>query len=280
MRWRGTLGDPNELALLLGALLPLAFAFAGEARRGVPGAGRRPWLVAAAVATLGAALWCIVLTGSRAGQLVVVTVLGATFVRRHGLRGALLGAVLALPVVFLGGRAGEEADSSSLERVELLYDGIDMIRAHPLLGVGVGQFTDHAPGQMTAHNSYVLAAAELGLPGCLVWTMLLYASIKIPWMLATRTPPALDPRIRSMAVALLVAFAGLLVGMFFLSFSYKAVLFLFFGLSGALFAVAREACPGFQVRVSIAEVLRVAMVDAALLASVFAYSHWAIGHGS
>ncbi len=32
VRWRGTLGDPNELALLLGAIIPLAFALAGISR--------------------------------------------------------------------------------------------------------------------------------------------------------------------------------------------------------------------------------------------------------
>jgi O-antigen ligase len=231
------------------------------------------------LALLGAALWCIVLTGSRGGQLVVIAVVGAALVRRHGLRGVAFGALVALPVVAFGGRAGEEADSSSLERIDLLYEGMDMIRAHPLLGVGVDQFVDHAPGQMTAHNSYVLAAAELGLPGCLLWTMLVYTSIKIPWIIATRAPPSLDPRLAPMATALLVAFAGLLVGVFFLSFCYKAVLFLYFGLSGALFAAARAGCPGFEVRVSAVEVARVATVDAALLASVFAYSHWALGHG-
>src|SRR4029077_21098071 len=126
----------------------------------------------------------------------VMTVLGAYFVRRYGYRGLIFGALFALPVLGFGGRAGEEADSSSLERIGLLYEGMDMIRAYPVLGVGVNQFMDHAFGAMTAHNSYVLAAAELGLPGCLLWTMLVYASVKIPWVVATRPPAGLDPRFR------------------------------------------------------------------------------------
>ncbi len=32
VRWRGTLGDPNELALLLGAIMPLGFALSSAAR--------------------------------------------------------------------------------------------------------------------------------------------------------------------------------------------------------------------------------------------------------
>ncbi len=208
---------------------------------------------------------------------MVLTVFKAIFVRRYGHRGILLGAMFALPVLLFGGRAGEEADSSSLERIGLLYEGMDMIRAYPVLGVGVSQFMDHAFGAMTAHNSYVLAAAELGLPGCLLWTMLVYVSVKIPWVLAMRPPVGLDPRFRPMALALVVAFAGILVGVFFLSFCYKAVLFVYFGLSGALFAAARAECPEFDVRVSAREVFRVATADAILLAFVFVYSRWQMG---
>ena len=273
VRWRGTLGDPNELALLLGAIMPLAFALASIARS--------KWLGAVMAGAVALALACVVLTGSRGGQLVVLTVFGAYFVRRYGYKGVVLGAIFALPVLLFGGRAGEEAESSSLERIGLLYEGMDMIRAYPVLGVGVSQFTDHAFGAMTAHNSYVLAAAELGLPGCLLWSMLVYASVKIPWAIASRplaSPGALDPRFRPLARALFVAFAGILVGVFFLSFCYKAVLFVYFGLSGALFVAVKQACPAFDVRISGREVALVAVADAALLVFVFVYSRWQMSH--
>ncbi len=275
VRWRGTLGDPNELALLLGALIPMAFALAGIAGKKV--------VTATVAVVVGISLWCVVLTGSRGGQLVVMTVFGAYFVRRYGLRGLLLGAIFALPVMLFGGRAGEEADSSSLERIGLLYEGMDMIRAYPVLGVGVSQFTDHAFGAMTAHNSYVLAAAELGLPGCLLWTMLVYVSVKIPWVIASSsgaTLAALDPRFRPVARALAVAFAGILVGVFFLSFCYKAVLFVYFGLSGALFIAVKRGCPEFDVRVSAKEIAWVAVGDAVLLVFIFVYSRWQMSHAS
>jgi O-Antigen ligase len=270
VRWRGTLGDPNELALLLGSVIPLALAFAS--RR--PGAERVSAAATAAVAVaVVAALWCVVLTGSRSGQLVVLTVFGTYFVRRYGLPGAVAGALLALPILLLGGRSGEEADSSSLERIDLLYEGIDMIRAYPILGVGAGQFMDHAFNGMTAHNSYVLAAAELGLPGSLLWTMLVYASVKVPWMLATSPPPGEGAGLRPFALGLVVAFAGMLVGMFFLSFCYKALLFIFFGLSGGLYRAAKRVSPDFDVRISLREVAGVAALDAVVLAFVLVYSH-------
>jgi hypothetical protein len=265
VRWRGTLGDPNELALALGAFMPLTLAFASTSRRA--------WARLAAVVVLGLLLVTVVLSGSRGGQLVVLTVFAVYFVRRYGVRGAFVAAALALPVLLLGGRSGEEAESSSLERIDLLYEGMDMIRAYPVLGVGTGQFTDHAFNGMTAHNSYVLAAAELGLPGSVLWMMLVYTSIKIPWVVATRPPPELDPRVRAFALALVVALAGMLVGVFFLSFCYKAIFFVFFGLSGALYGLVRRACADFDVRVSLREVARVAAIDAAVLVFVLVYSH-------
>ncbi len=265
VRWRGTLGDPNELALALGAIIPLTFAFAsGRSSR---------WAKLAAAALVLLALCCVVLTGSRGGQLVVLTVFGFYFVRRYGFKGALVGALLALPVLLFGGRTGEEAESSSLERIDLLYEGIDMIRAYPVLGVGTGQFIDHAYNGMTAHNSYVLAAAELGLPGSLLWLMLVYSSVKIPWLVALRPPPGLDESVRPFALALVVAFAGILVGVFFLSFNYKAVLFVYFGLAGALYSAVRRMCPSFDASVSLKEVGRVALADVAVLAFVLVYSH-------
>jgi O-antigen ligase len=265
VRWRGTLGDPNELALALGAIMPMAFAFASAARK--------KWITVAVAGVLGLFLTTVVLSGSRGGQLVVLTVFGVYFVRRYGWKGMLAGAVLALPVLLFGGRSGEEAESSSLERIDLLYEGIDLIRAYPVLGVGTGQFMDHAFNGMTAHNSYVLAAAELGLPGSVLWMLLVYTSIKIPWRIVTDPPPDLDPRVYPFALALVVSFAGMLVGVFFLSFCYKAVLFIFFGLSGALYGAVRRACPSFDVGVSPREIVRVAAVDVAVLAFVLVYSH-------
>lgn len=270
VRWRGTLGDPNELAVALGAIMPLTLAFAS-------GPGKWRTKIAAAV-IVGLALWCVVLTGSRGGQLVVLAVFGTYFVRRYGFKGALAGALFAMPVVLFGGRAGEEAESSSLERIDLLYTGMDLIRANPVLGVGAGQFGDHAFNGMTAHNSYVLAAAELGLPGSLIWLMLVYSSVKIPWVVATRPPPGLGEDVRPFAMALVVAFAGILVGVFFLSFCYKALLFVYFGLAGGLYAAVRRRCPSFDASISLKEVGRVAFLDVAVLALVLVYSHMKGGH--
>lgn len=265
VRWRGTLGDPNELALAIGAVMPFVFAFATVRRK--------LWMNVLTFVLLGLSLVTVILTSSRGGQLVVLTVFGFYFVRRYGFKGLLIGAIVAAPVLLFGGRHGEEADSSEMERIDLLYEGMDMIRAHPFIGVGVGQFVENVPTAMTAHNAYVLACSELGFPGSLLWMMLVYVSIKIPWSIMSRPPAGLDPRVAPFALALFVSFAGILVGIFFLSFCYKAFLFIYFGMSGALYGFVKRSCPQFDVRVAPKEIARVLVADVAVLAFVLVFSH-------
>lgn len=271
VRWRGTLGDPNELAVMLGAMIPMLFAVSAVAKKRI--------VAAAMLALLALALYVVVLTGSRGGQLVILTVLGVYFVRRYGAKGLLLGALIGLPVLLFGGRGGEEAESSALERIELLYEGMDMIRAHPVFGVGVGQFQESTATYLTAHNSYVLAAAELGLPGALLWMMLVYSSIKIPYVLATRPPAGVDPRLVPFAYALVVSFAGILVGIFFLSFCYKQMLFIYFGLSGALYGAAKRTAPQLRVTISAKEIAYVLVAELATLVFVLVYSRVKVATG-
>ena len=81
--------------------------------------GRRFSLVAAGIAMGGEAAFAQ-RSGVHAkdrGQLVFLTVLGVYFIRRFGVaKGLIAGALLGMPILLLGGRSGEEADSSAMER--------------------------------------------------------------------------------------------------------------------------------------------------------------------
>ena len=177
---------------------------------------------------------------------------------------------MGMPFLLLGGRGGEEAESSTLERLGALYEGVDMFRASPFLGVGQGQFGEHY--FITAHNSYLLAAAELGLPGMILWSILVYVSMKIPFTVAFGRLPGLDPRLRPFGMALFVAFCGILIGITFLSFCYHAMLFIYFGLAGALYGAAKQTAPAIQIKVSKKEIALVALIDAVLLVFLFVYT--------
>jgi hypothetical protein len=275
VRYRGVLQDPNELALAGGVGLPLAFAFGQVGKRSL----RRRAL---GIVSFALVLLCVVLTASRGGQLVFLAVLAAYFVNRVGAAGLLLAGVLGLPLLLLGGRGGEDASSSTLERLDCWAEAISMWRGHPFLGVGLGQFNEHH--YMTAHNSYLLSLAELGFPGMLLFGVLLYLSAKIPFAALTHLRSASTPEmhgggqlIRAWAVALIAAFVGLAVGIFFLSFTYHYVLWIYLGLSGALYSAVRKHDSTFRVRLAGIDLGFIAVANIAIIVSVFFYTRWKLG---
>jgi len=276
VRYRGVLQDPNELALAGGVGLPLGFAF-GQVRRKAA-LGRR----ALTVLAFALVLLCAVLTASRGGQLVFLVVLAAYFLKRFGPAGAVFGGVLAAPLFFFGGRSGEEASSSTLERLDCWAEALSIWRSHPLLGVGLGQFGEY--NYMTAHNSYLLALAELGLPGMILFSIIVYLSAKIPvTVLREITGSGGEEAFggvsiaRPWAMALIAAFAGLAVGIFFLSFTYHYVLWIYVGLAGALYSAVRAHLPTFRVRFGLRDLALVTAIDGAIVVGVYFHTKWALG---
>src|SRR5581483_5239851 len=229
-------------------------------------------------------LVCAILTGSRGGQLVCAAVVGAYVVDRFGAKGLLAVPLAAAPFLLVGGRTGEEASSSTFERLDCWAAALSIWRSHPLLGVGLGQFTEH--NYMTAHNSYLLTLSELGAPGMVLFSIILYMSWKIPFVIlrdVVRAPLGdSDPlqgsaAARSWAVGLMAAFAGLTVGIFFLSFSYHYVLWIYIGLSGALYSAVRAHHGPFRVRLGAPDVAIVIAADAGIVVFVHFYTQWALG---
>jgi len=271
VRYRGVLQDPNELALAGAIGLPLAFAISRTRRRSI---SKRVLLVA----TFLLVLVCSVLTGSRSGQLVFLAVLAVPLSRRLGVRGIIVGAILAAPLLALGGRAGAEAATSVSERVDCWAEALSIWRAHPLLGAGLGQFGQYH--YLTAHNSYLLTLAELGPAGMLLFSMLVYVAAKIPWVawqetMRPGTPLSSDAAlvlVRPWAMSVVAAIAGLAVGMFFLSFSYHYVLWIYLGLSGALYSSIRAHDESFTVPISWRDFVLVACVDVAIIVLVYGYA--------
>jgi O-antigen ligase len=261
VRYRGHLNDPNELALVIGIGVPFAFALF-ERRRSLA----RLVLLGATLALVGT---CTVMTQSRGGQMVFLVVLGAYLLRRFGALGLLLGAAVALPITLFGGRSGVEADSSSFERIDAWYTGISLFLAHPLFGVGQGQFVEHHT--QTAHNSFLLAAAELGLPGMICWSVIVYLSTKIP-LRALATLPAERAAERTWAMALLASLLGLWVGSFFLSFCYHPVLWIYVGLAGAYAAAMRTHDPDWRVDLGWRDLGIIVGIDLGLLFALFVYT--------
>ncbi len=262
VRYVGVLHDPNEVALTVSLAVPLGVAFRQRKR-----SAARSALLAATLLATGAT---VVLSQSRGGLFVFAAVLGVYFVHRYRLRGALLAAAALVPVLWLGGRSGERAASSTSERLETWYEGLDMLRAHPLYGVGHDQFTQHH--HLTAHNSFLLAAAENGLPGLVLWAAVVYLAIKMPVaVLRQARGPDAEPA-RVWALALLASLTGLAVGTLFLTFNYHYVLWIYFGLAAATWHAFQRHVPDAALGLGWRDAVAVGGAAAALLGGIYVSS--------
>jgi hypothetical protein len=270
VRWLGIIQDPNELSMCVALCLPLLIGLYLH----------RPSRRAAIMYTVyGLAIaLCTVYTQSRGGQLVFLTAIGVYFVRRYGIRGAIVCALGALPVLLLGGRSGDEAELSKMERIEALYVAMTFLTQYPLTGVGFRQFTEMH--NLTAHNSYALSAAELGFPGLYLFITLFYVSMKTFVMAAQRyavNGPARSANI--WAGALIAAQCGLMIGVFLLTFTTQPILWMFFGLCGGFYLAVRRHDPTFKLKIGLRDHGLILAISLAVTAFMFAYSRWKMaGH--
>lgn len=257
VRYRGELHDPNELALTLVVFgLALLIAFAAYAERGTV------WLgVTVGTLLLVGTVW---LTQSRGGLVVVLIVPGVYLARRFGARSIVAAMLAGGLLLAVGGRSGERAETSTMLRYEAWSAGLQMWKDNPIFGVGQRQFGEHH--SMTAHNSYVLAMAELGFVGLMLFLMIGYVAAKslivIMWHLR-REPEA---RIaHAWGMALLAGLAGVAFQIGTLSFAYHSVLWILLGLIGAWQGAVRRHRPDLAVRIGLGDV---AMVGAAAVGFV------------
>jgi O-antigen ligase len=165
IRGAGFLSDPNDLAQILLIALPLAFV---AWRRGRPVVN---FFVVLVPVTL--LLWTTYLTHSRGGLIALAAVALMAARKKLGTTASMaLAAVLILGMIaldFTGGRGISAADGA--DRLEAWANGLEMFKSAPLFGIGFDGFTELY--EITAHNSFVLCLAELGLLGSTLWMALL-----------------------------------------------------------------------------------------------------------
>jgi O-antigen ligase len=165
IRGAGFLSDPNDLAQILLIALPLAFI---AWRRGRAVANF--FVVLVPVLLL---LWTTFLTHSRGGLIALAAVALMAGRKKLGTAPSLVLATVIifgmLALDFTGGRGISAADGT--DRLEAWANGLEMFKSAPLFGIGFNGFTDFY--EITAHNSFVLCLAELGLLGSVLWTGLL-----------------------------------------------------------------------------------------------------------
>ena len=169
-------------------------------------------------------IYGVYLTRSRGGLLGVLAVALAAMIGRMGrTRAIVLTALLAVMLIglnFTGGR-GMTNDDSAQGRVDAWSEGLQMFRESPLLGVGLHNFSEH--NYLTAHNSFVLCFAELGITGYFFWMALLVGAFRQLRAVRKSADSDLNPDLRDYARACEIAFIGFLASAFFLSRDRKSV---------------------------------------------------------
>ncbi len=211
----GTFDQPNPFSAYLNLSLPLALAIAVFSRR--PSAR---WVAAGAATlmlgaqaladsrggllALGAAIVVMLIVTLRiekisaiAGGAAVVVIGGAWAVGLlpHSLQQRALH-LLRVDNVSLTGPLND-ANFSSVERLAHWVAGIRMFLAHPILGVGAGNYGAvyaryKVPGWDVslghAHDYFINAAAETGVIGLLAFLAFVAAMVYVSWR-ATHRPP-------------------------------------------------------------------------------------------
>ena len=165
VRGLAEINDPNDFAQLIVCVIPLVFIF-WQAGRGI----RNLFLVVLPLCVL---LFGTFLTHSRGSMLAILAMAIVSMRRRIGTVPSMLLAiglyVGATALNFTGGR--DVSVSAGSDRTALWGTGLELLKSHPLFGVGFANFADYAG--LTAHNSLVVCAAELGMFGLFFWGMFL-----------------------------------------------------------------------------------------------------------
>ncbi|MGE5450926.1 MAG: O-antigen ligase family protein [Acidobacteriota bacterium] len=234
--WRvrgvGFFNDPNDFAQTLVMSLPMLWWFYRK------GAWiRNAFLVGLPGAVIG---YCITLTNSRGALLGIASLMF------FGIRNALgtfktvmllgVGGVGAMVIGATGGRGFSSKEESAEGRIDAWYEGFQMLKSSPIFGIGYGEFTEHH--YLTAHNSFVLCFAEIGLVGYFIWISLLVLGYIAVGRVAQYAPLGSEERLAGSILR--ASLVGYLTCAWFLSRTYQPVLYGLLALCTAVWMCARK----------------------------------------
>jgi putative inorganic carbon (HCO3(-)) transporter len=262
-RLTGTALDPNELASVLVPGIAFAVGLAATLKR-------RP---GAQLACLGIGAACLITalyTGSRGGVLALGAMLAAAilFSGRWRMRVAvvslIVGGFATYYIVALAPQSFKDrllqtsqGQQQQLEpRTTLWTVGERMIRAHPVTGVGAGNFSRQSknyllqPGALfrtdaiilipsVTHNTYLQIGAELGLVGLGLFALIVVFSLGACLRAARNFRARGDPSGEILSRCMAIGLVGILVADTFISQMYNKQLWLLLGIGPAMLAVSR-----------------------------------------
>ena len=167
---RSFLADPNDFGQMLIALLPCLFFFW---KKGSP-----PRNLLLVYVPAGVLLFGLYLTHSRGAMIALLIAAIVTGRKKLGIIPSAIGAgLLFVGLTATGWTGGRDVSAASgSDRTDAWGAGLELLKAHPLFGVGYGRFSEYYT--ITAHNTLVVCAAELGLFGFFCWMLFLFPTLR------------------------------------------------------------------------------------------------------
>ena len=164
------ISDPNDFAQFIVGLIPCVFFFWKK-----KSLFTNLLLVYVPVAGL---IYGMFLTHSRGAMMALLVVVIVAGRKKLGVVPSIVGAVvLFVGLSAVGWSGGRDVSASQGEdRMGAWSRGLELIRQFPLFGVGYKRFTDHY--YITAHNSIVVCAAEIGMIGFFFWVLFVSSSVR------------------------------------------------------------------------------------------------------
>ncbi len=242
----GLVGNPNDLALMLNLIVPIAAALLLDSRRFAERA------VAGGSLLLSVA--AIVVTFSRAGFLTLAAsliMLFAVLIRRRsgGAATALLLLAITAPLLMPAGyldrlstitNINTDKTGSAQGRWKDLFAAGDVVVKNPILGVGIGQDVlalnaERGADWTSVHNAYLQYAVDLGLPGALLFISLHVMCFRGARAVERRA--AADPSLRHLlhlAAGIQISLVAFAVAAMFHPIAYQFFFFTVAGMAVAL----------------------------------------------
>jgi O-antigen ligase len=255
--------DANDFALVMVCTIPFAVYFLGKGQR----RSRR----IAALLTMIMILTAMVKSGSRGGFIGLIAVMLYVLLRYRAIPSKVrLGVTIAGIALFFGFASDKYWTSmgtilhpkddynynDSEGRVEVWKRGLGYMIHNPVVGVGVAAYPVAEGGSdlaqalasegkgfkwSVAHNSFLETAAELGIPGGLVFIAILVVTAYGLGTLSLRGRwgPWITRRETALSQMLIGGLIGFSVAGFFVSAEYFAYLYFILGLAVGLMKLVR-----------------------------------------
>jgi len=251
----GLFNDPNDLAMFFLMNIPLIHYFRQTS-------SNNAFKLLCHLTAVGM-IYGIYLTNSRGGILGLASIVLLAFFFNYGkVKTFFITLGLTPIIIFILSlfRTIDSNESSANGRIEAWYYGVQLFKENIFFGVGKEGFRE--AHHLTAHNSYVLIMAELGVIGYTLWMSLLILTGYMLYKVFMIKSEASDDNsaIQAdiiMAKSLFYSLIAYATTAFFLSRSYVVFLYIFIGMSAALFSRAQREAPLLEIEVNKTSLIRI-----------------------